>query len=272
MNQRRTTWGFSQFLAAGVFALAVLVMLAPFRGGDRLTRMRTAAALPILSTASIAHGASFQAFHSAERVGVSDRSQFRSAVTAKRLQRREIVVRKSAGPSAEQFQAPRTEWRSLDRAARAALDRLADGWQGDTVILRGSGLRGGGLAELERLSRALRPGGRIGRAVLIGNGVGVADGGVQVRVERAAGSPGAAEPVALLGEPLDLYLAGDFHRQAPTSAQWQALDEVLDYLELKRGRLRVTVAGADEEGSSRAGPGPLFPTESLLRALARPGS
>ncbi len=260
MNQRRTSWGFSQFLAAGVVVSAVLIMLAPFRGGDDLTRMRSAAVLPILSTAAIAHGDSFQAFHSSDRVCVSDSSQFRSAATAKRLQRREIVVRKSAGPPADQFQAPRTGWHHLDRPARAALDRLVAGWRGNAVVLRGSGLRSGGLNELERLSRTLRPGARIGRAVLLGNGSGLGDGRVVVREEDGA----AAE------EPLSLYLSGDFHQQAPTLAQWQALDEVLDYLELKRGRLQVLVDGEGE--SPRAGPGPLFPAKSVLQALARPGS
>ncbi len=287
MNKhRKSCWSLSQCLAAGVLAAAVLVMTAPFRGGEQATRMRTAAVLPILSTASIAHGASFQAFGSAERVRCSEESQFRSAVAAKRMQRREIVVRKSAGPSAESFQAPRTEWRHLTRAARVELDRLATVWQGGTVEIRGTGMRRGGLAELERLSRTLLPGGLGANAVLIGNGQGAADGAVQVKVEaatepvalhgvgRAAGSPGATEPVAPRGAELPLYLAGNFHQHAPTQAQWEALDEVLDYLEMKTGRLAVRVQGAADAGedAAHAGPGPLFPAESLLHALVRPGS
>ncbi len=259
MNKRRISWGFSQFLAALVVAAAVLLMMAPFRGGSTLTQMRTASVLPVLSTASIAHGASFQAFHSAERVRVSEAPLFRSAISAKSLQRREIIVRKSAGPLPEQFQAPRTQWRHLDPATRARLDRLAADWQGDTVELRATGLRRGGLAELERLSRALLASGLGSGALVIGNGAGSRDGAVQVR----AGAPASVES-------LTLYLAGDFYWQAPTSAQWEALDEVLDYLELKGGKLKLTVPGAGEGDFTRSGPGPLFPVAALWRAMQPP--
>ena len=261
MNHRRISWGFSQFLAALVVVAAVLLMMAPFRGAGNLTRLRTAGVLPVLSTASIAHGASFQAFHTRDRVAVSEAALFRSAISAKGLQRREIVVRKSAGPTAEMFQAPRQEWRHLDRGLRARLDELAANWKGDSIELRATGLRRGGLAEMERLTRTLVPVGMPQGTLVIGNGAGCRDGEVQVR----SGAPPSEGP-------LKLYLAGDFHWQAPTRAQWEALDEVLDYLELKCGQLHLRLQGHQDETATGAGLGPLFPAESLLRALSASSS
>lgn len=259
MNQRRFTWGYSQFLASSVVALAVLMMLAPFRGASKLTKMRTAGVLPILSTASIAHGASFQAFHSSERICVSEVSLFRSAFAAKASMRREIVVRKSAGPLPDQFEAPRTGWRHLDRATRARLDELATHWGGNTIELRSTGMRKGGLPELERVHRALFPAALEKGTLLIGNGAGFRNGAVAAR-------EGAPAPE----RPLVLFLAGDFHCQTPTSAQWEALDEVLDYLELKCGKLALKIPGADAAESTRTALGPFFPVESLMRAVSVP--
>ncbi len=261
MNQRRRSWSYSQFLAAGALAATLLVMMAPFRGSSGMLRLRTAGVLPLLSTASIAHGGSFQAFHSTERLCGADASQFRSATTARGMQRRSILVRKSAAPSADLFHQPRTHWRHLDHGARAALDQLTADWQGRALVIRGSGLNSGDFAELDRLNRVLTPGVQPGRAVLIGNGQGIGDGALRVRSEGGK------------KEPLRLYLAGDFHQQAASPAQWEALAEVLDYLELKRGRLIIEVVGAAGAAESpRRGAGPLFPAEGLLRVLARPGS
>jgi hypothetical protein len=82
--------------------------------------------------------------------------------------------------------------------------------------------------------------------------------------DRVAGKPGE-------GKTLAIYLVGDFFRSPPTRAQWEALDEVMDYLALKWGRVQVAVSQVGGEGGSpRQALGPWFPVEAFFRALSGP--
>jgi len=261
MKQRQTCWRSSQLLAVICFAAAVLVMAAPFRGGGSMTRVQSASVLPLLSTASLVHGASFQARSGRERVECSESAMFRSAVEAKRIQRREIVVRKSVAKETLRFDEPRVGWKHLTKAARADLDRVVAGLSVPAVEIRSTGVVKGDWKSLERVKGVLGGQGAMPamtNAVVVGNGDGAGDGELEVAVGEG---------------PLALYLVGDFFQRAPTAAQWEALDEVLDYLTLKWGKVRVGLqnrAVGSEPGS--AGLGPYFPTERFLNAISRPGA
>jgi hypothetical protein len=257
MKNRQHPLRFSQILSLALFAGAVLVMVAPFRGDGGLTRTSQASMLPILSTASLAHGASFQARDSAERVWSSEGSQFRSAAVAKRLlaPRREIVVRKVVAAVPTGWGQPRTEWKHLNKAGRTQLDAVAAAGERE-VWVQGTGTLRGDLPTLMRMTKSLGLGRsgveRVAGRLVVGNGSGAADGAVTA----AAGGPDDAGPLVI-------YLVGDFHRQPATGAQWEALDEVLDYLEMKWGRVRVSLPGA-----ASGDLGPLFPLDRFWQALA----
>ncbi len=263
MKNRPRTFRLSQILSLALFAGAVLIMVAPFRGDSTLTRTTTAGVLPILSTASLAHGLSFQARTSVERVWTSDGSQFRSAVAAKhqRVLRREIVVRKVAVALPKGWEAPRTEWKHLSRETRRQLDEVARHGPREVQVRSTSTLEGN-LAMLERMKSGLgwadpeQVEGEL--RLVVGNGKGAVDGSIEMRPEVVVGRG-----------PLSLHLVGDFYRQTATAAQWAALDEVLDYLELKWGRVRVSLSRG-EDGATTIGP--LFPEVSFRLALAGRGA
>lgn len=263
MKNRPHTFRLSQILSLALFAGAVLIMVAPFRGDSSLTRTTTAGVLPILSTASLAHGVSFQARTSVERVWTSEGSQFRSAVAAKnqRVIRREIVVRKVAVALPTGWDAPRTEWKHLSNETRRQLDEVARHGPREVQVRSTSTLEGN-LAMLERMKSGLgwaEPGQAKGELrLVVGNGKGAVDGSIEMRPEVVVGRG-----------PLRLYLVGDFYRQTATAAQWEALDEVLDYLELKWGRVKVSLPHAEDGATSI---GPLFPEVSFRQALAGSGA
>lgn len=257
MKNRTQPLRLSQILSVTLFALAVVIMVAPFRSDNTLTRMKGASMLPILSTASLAHGVSFQARGSVERVWTSEGSQFRSPLVAKNqlVPRREIVVRKVAGAVPEGWGEPRTMWKHLSKQGRQLLDGVA-ALGGREVQVRDTGTLAGDVVAVERMRVALglskRGDGGAAVNLVLGNGQGATDGSINGNLV-SAGEGGAVV----------VYMVADFHRQPATSAQWEALDEVLDYLEMKWGRVKVSLPGTEGGGL-----GPLFPVERFWRALA----
>lgn len=253
MKNRQQPLRLSQILSLVLFALAVLIMVAPFRSDQSLTRMKGASMLPILSTASLAHGVSFQARGSVDRVWTSEGSQFRSPIGAKNqaVSRREIVVRKVVTAMPEGWGEPRVEWRHLSKSARLMLDEFAAMGERE-VQVRTTGTLGGDLAAVSRMRLSLGLGEAAVGQVVLGNGVGSKNGSISGSQLATSGSG-----------PLVVYLVGDFYRQPASSAQWEALDEVLDYLELKWGRVIVTLPEA-----TAGNLGPLFPVDRFWSALA----
>jgi len=264
MNKRNRSWRWSQVLALFVLAAAVLTMTAPFRGGGGMVKMQSASVVPLLTTTSLAHGASFQARSLAPRVGFSREPLFRSAPEVKQLVRREIVVRKVVSVGPLDFHAQRTGWKHLTKEVRAGLDRLALAAGVRALELRSTGTLRGDMADLARRVKVLGGGDKkweqLGAAILVGNGRGAADGNVQVG--KCEGS---------VEGPLALYLVGDFNQMGVTRLQWEALDEVIDYLEIKWGAVRVSVRPHVEGAvGARWGLGTLFPTEQFLQAMVPP--
>lgn len=261
MNKPNRSWRSSQALALFVLAAAVLIMAAPFRGGGGLVRMQSASVVPLFATASLAHGLSFQARSLSERVGCSGASLFRSAPTVKLLKRREILVRKVVSAIPVDFHSPRKGWVHLTQRERGELDRLAMSADVMAVEIRATGTRAGDLDDLVRRAKVLGGVGEVehmGRAMVLGRGEGAADGEVQV----ADGGVVGAGPLAL-------YLVGDFNEVSVTREQWEALDEVMDYLAMKWGKVAVSIRPSTA-GGVRPGLGALFPTERFLRALVPP--
>jgi hypothetical protein len=263
MNKRNKSWRWSQVLALFVLTAAVFTMAAPFRGGGGMVKMQSAAMVPLLTTNSLAHGASFQARSLAQSVGCSGESLFRSAPRVKHVVRREILIRKVVSAEPVNFHAPRTGWTHLSQQVRAGLDRLAEGAETRTLELRSTGTLRGDMVDLARRANVL--GGadqmsQLGAAILVGNGRGADDGAVQLSGrDQMAG-------------PLVLYLVGDFNQVGVTRSQWEALDEVLDYLRMKWGEVKVSVRPhAGGAAGTRWGLGTQFPTEQFLRALQPPG-
>jgi hypothetical protein len=181
----------------------------------------------------------------------------------KQVIRREILVRKVVSPAPLDFQVPRAGWTHLTKSVREGLDRLAEGSEVRALEIRSTGTLRGNMDGLKRRAKVLGATGEmesVGRAVVVGNGREAADGEVEVGREGGSGKG-----------PLVLYLVGDFNQEVVSPRQWQALDEVLDYLELKWGRVRVSVRPLTESTAvSRMGLGALFPTEHFLKALAPP--
>jgi hypothetical protein len=261
MNKPNRSWRVSQALALFVLVAAVLIMAAPFRGGGGLVRMQSASVMPLFATASLAHGSSFQARSLSDRVGCSGESLFRSAPTVKLVKRREIVVRKVVSPIPVDFHAPRQEWEHLSQGVRRELDRLAMAAEVKAVEIRATGTRAGDLDDLVRRAKVLGGTGEVnhlGQAMVVGRGEGAGDGEVQVGKGEVSGAG-----------PLALYLVGDFNEVGVTRAQWAALDEVMDYLAMKWGKVAVSVRPSTL-GGGRLGLGALFPTERFLRALMPP--
>jgi hypothetical protein len=263
MNKTNRSWRWSQAVALFVLVSAVCIMSAPFRGGGGLVRMQSASMVPLLATASLAHGSSFQARSLAERVGCSGESLFRSAPAVKLVKRREILVRKVVSAIPVDFHSPRKEWVHLTRSVRGELDRLAARADVKAVEIRATGTMRGGLEDLARRAKVLGASdecAKLGQTLVVGRGEGSADGEIE------AGPEGS-----FCEGPIALYLVGDFDEGGVTRAQWEALDEVMDYLAMRWGRVGVSVRPRVAGGaSSLGGLGALFPTEKFLRALVPP--
>jgi hypothetical protein len=249
---------FSQALAWLCLGLAALVLTAPFRGGDT-GALRPASAMPLMALGTLAERGSFHRLHEEERLTSSSGSLFRLGPLLGGWMegRREILVRKPAAGLPAGLDAPRTGWERLDKSTRAMLDAACGPAVDFGLLLRASTTLRGDAAELTRVRQRLGAG-PAGAAVelVIGNGRGLGDGVVQV-IE--------PPPGAIPAGPVLVTLVGDFHQRPATQAQWEALDEVMDFLTIKWGGPRLRLADSREEGG---GPGPYFPGDQLLREAA----
>lgn len=67
---------------------------------------------------------------------------------------------------------------------------------------------------------------------------------------------------------MHLCMVGDFSRAGPTPEQLEALDELVDYLTLKTGRLEVGPHESAEQTARCLGP--FFPLHLVMHAMAAP--
>ena len=130
-------------------------------------------------------------------------------------------------------------WLHLDRPAREAIDRLtsddsADGWASLSVDL--TGFMAGDVTTLGRHEKNALPDASIEAChFLIGNGNGAADGAIQPTIHwnQARLFSDRAIRIRLIGDPT---------HAPPTRRQWQALDELVDYLRARTGHLPLTAS------------------------------
>ncbi len=234
----------AQLAVGGVPGLVICLIImrlagaAPEKGGST----HIASIIPLLSASGLADT---PAFH---------RLKPESDLTANRAPCFRVpgmdggpVQVSAAGPAsmpavAHDFHAPRTSWKHLDAATRAAVDAtLARKKDWHRVVLHGSGgLAQGGARLLGRYQSAVHSQG-LACHFVIGSGKGVADGRVEAGERWAKGLPaGDIADTGMAGSSISVSVVGDFNASPPSQAQLEALDELMDYLALKLGRLELT--------------------------------
>jgi hypothetical protein len=103
---------------------------------------------------------------------------------------------------------------------------------------------------------------------VIANGQGEKDGHITVAERWCKGlTAGDLMDQELREGSVSICLLGDFQQSAPTTAQLEALDELVDYLRVKIGPLKVTTHTALSKGGAKC-MGDKFPEEQVLEALS----
>ena len=249
-----------QAIAAASVAAVVLVMLAPLRPGAPLhVGGREASVIPLLAADGLADSRAFHRLEFEPRVGVGLTPEFRAPLdgVSGRRPMRSVTVRKKVLALPEEITAPRKSWRYLKAGVRGEIDDRA-AWRDRStcIVLHGSG----GMAEpsLGAMSRMHR------RILGLGDGVAYdfivsGDGTEVVPGDRwRAGTSADGE--------VRICLRGDFQTSGPGPAQLAALDELIDYLRVAIGHLRVTTHG--READRQVGcMGESFPEAAVLEAL-----
>lgn len=241
----------------GLVVLGIIMHFSAQTGSTVGGRGRSAASVvPLLSAAAIADTA---AFHRQQTVNMPARSaEFRHPRMVETLPSAVPVAAPVA--LAMDFHAPRVAWHYLTPSLRRSMDAgVASNGAPLTsqpqIVLHGSGQARGSLALLDRYQASVHGfGAGTAYDFIIGNAQSAGDGVVEVspRWSAASANDGAGN--------IHICLIGDFQRVPPTPAQLAALDEVLDYLSLKLGRLPVTVHG---DGRCL---GAKFPAEQVIDA------
>lgn len=236
-NQRSMTK--SQYLASGLVLAAVFIMLAPLRPGPSGMQTQSASFIPLLAASGVAETNAFHRLASVENVHTSSAPLLRTP-TSKRSVPVPHTAKQSATKLSVDFLAPRTSWKHLDHQTRAGLDaaiKHSSEWR--QIILHGSSVESA--HQLDRMHRLVR-GQQAGHPyhVIIG-----------ARTE--LGTAWAAEESTL-----HICLTGDFQRDQPSSAQMEALDEMIDYLSIKLGQLPV---------ATHTCLGAAFPAAEIMAAL-----
>jgi|GEM_PF-2480300 hypothetical protein len=263
---RRIPNNLFQYLALAVTGMAILTMLAPLRTTVHSGQASLASAIPLLAANTITDSAAFHRLDFARPTQVSAAPQFRLPdPTESRSGRpqRAILVSKRVSPLPVDFRAPRTRWDHLPKSLRNQIDaQLASATVPvQRVTLHGSGMSRGDARQMGRLRRMTQQeGAAAAHHFVIGNGTDSVDGSVQLGDRWAD----AVQPDGTL----HLCLVGDFSRAGPTAEQLEALDELVDYLTLKTGKLEVGPHQSAEHTARCLGP--FFPVQLVVHALSTP--
>ena len=185
----------------------------------------------------------------------------------------QIVVQKSgAQEEAEQVPAPQGSgrWSYLTPAVRRAIDeaRVArNRWK--YIIVHNSGTRQGNARIFDYYHRRVRkmPNG-LAYHFVIGNGTSSGNGQIEIGnrwVRQLAGGHVHSDYLNYIS--IGICLVGDFNRDLPTQAQYQALDELLRYLRQRVGKIdgRYSIVRGHKEINPRPTdcPGNRFPLNWL---------
>lgn len=251
-----------QAIAAASVAAVVLVMLAPLRPGAPLHGGgREASAIPLLAADGLADSRAFHRLEFEPRVGAGLTPEFRAPLdgVSGRRPMRSVTVRKKVLALPGEITAPRKAWAYLSRTMRDQIDAGAVSRGGSScIVLHGSG--GMAAPSLGAMSRMHR------RILGLGDGVaydfivaGDGDGAGIMTGDRWR------EGTSADGE-VRICVRGDFQTSGPGPAQLAALDELIDYLRVAIGHLRVTTH-AREAGRTVGCMGEAFPEAAVLEAL-----
>lgn len=253
---------FIQGLTAACVAGVVLVMLAPLRPGSPMKGgSREASVIPLLAANGLADTGAFHRLEYKPVLCASEEPQFLKLAAEKTGDRRlrVVTVRKKVLPLEVDLRAPRVEWAHLTERIRDEIDLGSEkGRDIRVVTLHGSG--GLGAASPKAMSRLHR--------WILGSQSGVAyDFIIGDESDSAAIQAGDRwrDPGASDGE-LRLCLMGDFESEGPTATQLEALHELIDYLRVRLGHVRVSTH-AKEAGRPVSCMGPGFPEAAILEAL-----
>jgi N-acetylmuramoyl-L-alanine amidase len=227
----------------------VLILMQMAQRSPQTGQSNSAALVPLLSAGAISDTA---AFHRMSQPVMN------SAVVVQMRQPRAptVVAKRPAAPAVAavkiDFQQPRTAWHYLGASARTVIDTgLVQAAPSLTVVLHGSASTSPRLGQWQRYTRQVH--------------------GDQARYDFVVGASGQVQATEAWHQTpsrefIAVCLAGDFDRSPPSADQLQALDELLDYLRVKRSDVRVSTHAQISDKANCLGS--RFP-EGLVSALNR---
>ncbi|MDB6075123.1 MAG: N-acetylmuramoyl-L-alanine amidase [Verrucomicrobiaceae bacterium] len=216
-----------------------------------------ASIIPLLSASGLTDSSAFHRLKFEPSAAATHTPQFR-VPDINKVPMKNAVVSPTAA-AAVNFSAPRTAWKHLSPAVRAQVDAsLAQHRDWQRIVLHGSGSSHGNAKLMDRYDvsvRGMEQGSNY--HFIIGNGAGAQDGLIETS-RRWAQAGDASSCVSVC-------LVGDFNEQAPSNAQMEAVDELMDYLSIKLGQMELSPHSA-AKGSVSSCLGTKFPcVETLLK-------
>jgi hypothetical protein len=155
----------------------------------------------------------------------------------------EITVAKSGGGFSYDRKAPKKSWSFLTKSVRSQIDsaRLSQRrWK--VIVIHSSATAEGSAKAFDYYHRVVK-GMEHGLAYhfVIGNGHGTSNGRIEVgprwRLQQAGGHLRDDDQNEIA---IGICLVGDYQNNKPTNSQIEALDELIDYLQAKTGKIPVT--------------------------------
>lgn len=211
-----------------------------------------ASIIPLLSASGMADTPAFHRVNTLLPAATMPGVQFRqprdvAPATASRV----LTVTKRTTPLQVNFKAPRQQWTHLTASIRQDIDDgLSANRQWQRVVLHGSGSSDGSPRLLQRYHADVQgvPEGMAWHFI-IGNGHGLGDGSIEATEGWKRGIPAASgrDPGTRYTS-ISVCMAGDFQSHGPSQAQLEALNELMDYLGIKLGDIRL---GGHEDAGGR---------------------
>jgi hypothetical protein len=243
-------------IVPGVVFLALLVKTAheplpPASGGQAQSNL--ASIIPIFSASAVSETANFHRLVAEEEISVHEQTQFRRSSHLQKAIPLASAAAVAEAPLTHDFQSARSGWQHLDQKDRRALDELlADvGTSELAVVLHGARHADASSRVLSRYLEDVR------RAAVGACDVVISERGIEVL--RGASAVGT----------LDVALTGDFHLHAPSQRQLEALDELLDYLAIKKDKVQLMQHLPDANVIKESSLGIHFPVRQIMAVIHR---
>lgn len=155
----------------------------------------------------------------------------------------ENTVSKTGAAPAINRKAAKARWDYLDRSLRVQIDAAKitpHRWK--MIVIHSSATSSGSAQAFDYYHRNIKHMEHgLAYHFVIGNGQGSGNGRVEIGPRWTAQQAGGhLHSVAQNETAIGICLVGNFEKTAPTKAQLEALDELIDYLQAKVGKVRVT--------------------------------